>query len=201
MGHGRDAQQVVSELWFGGCKFLVCSVVAALFDLPHQKRILSCSVGELFMVACVGYCCVVAMVSFSSAMKFDIEKFDGRMVFDLWQVQVNDVLIQSEIHKVRKVWAYKEILSWWSKFGKRLRVSASLDMKISSDVERCILLVGPHCYGRGCAVSGFTITHGHWLAVDASCVMVELCRWLRVFSCKSVEGVVIVTVWECLVPE
>ncbi|MED6220481.1 hypothetical protein PIB30_045190 [Stylosanthes scabra] len=77
------------------------SVVAALSDLPHQKRILSCSVGELFVVACVGYCCVVAMVSFSSAVKFDIEKFDGRMVFDLWQVQVKDVLIQSGIHKVR----------------------------------------------------------------------------------------------------
>ncbi|MED6146079.1 hypothetical protein PIB30_031217 [Stylosanthes scabra] len=68
------------ELWFGGCKFLVCFVVADLSDLPHQKRILSCSVGELFMVACVGYCCVAAMVSFSSAVKFDIEKFDGRMV-------------------------------------------------------------------------------------------------------------------------
>ncbi|MED6156149.1 hypothetical protein PIB30_011879 [Stylosanthes scabra] len=91
MGHGRDAQQVVSELWF-----------AALSDLPHQKRIILC-VGELFVVVCVGYCCVATMVSFSSAVKFDIEKFDGRMVFDLWQVQVKDVLIQSGIHKVRKV--------------------------------------------------------------------------------------------------
>ncbi|MED6139313.1 hypothetical protein PIB30_082640 [Stylosanthes scabra] len=50
-----------------------------------------------------------------------IEKFGGRMVFGLWQVQVKDVLIQSGIHKMRKVWAYKEILSRWSKFGKRLR--------------------------------------------------------------------------------
>ncbi|MED6219194.1 hypothetical protein PIB30_033609 [Stylosanthes scabra] len=43
------------------------------------------------------------MVSFSSAVKFDIERFDGRMVFDLWQVQVKDVLIQSGMRKVRKV--------------------------------------------------------------------------------------------------
>ncbi|MED6115737.1 hypothetical protein PIB30_093572 [Stylosanthes scabra] len=35
-----------------------------------------------------------------------IEKFDGMMVFDLWQVQVKDVLIQSGLHKMRKVWAY-----------------------------------------------------------------------------------------------
>ncbi|MED6192459.1 hypothetical protein PIB30_010394 [Stylosanthes scabra] len=117
---------MVLELWFGGCKFLVCFVVGDLSDLPHQKRILSCSVGELFVVACVGYCCVVAMVSFSSAVKFNIERFDRKMFFGLRQVQVRDVLIQSGLHKMRKVWTYKEILSRWSKFGKRLRVSASL---------------------------------------------------------------------------
>ncbi|MED6181885.1 hypothetical protein PIB30_023554 [Stylosanthes scabra] len=130
-------KQVVSELWFGGCKFLVCSVVAALSDLPHQKRIILC-VGELFVVACVGYCCVAAMVSFSSAVKFDIEKFDGRMVFGLWQVQVKDVMIQSGLHKMRKVWAYKDILSWWSKFGKRLRVRTAM--------EKDELLAGPQLH-------------------------------------------------------
>ncbi|MED6193777.1 hypothetical protein PIB30_022695 [Stylosanthes scabra] len=54
----------------------------------------------------LGYCCVAAMESFSSAVRFDIEKFDGRMLFDLWQVQVKDVLTQSGLHKMRKVWAY-----------------------------------------------------------------------------------------------
>ncbi|MED6204007.1 hypothetical protein PIB30_005012 [Stylosanthes scabra] len=44
------------------------------------------------------------------------------MLFGLWQVQAKDVFIQSRLHKMRKVWAYKEILSKWSKFGKRLRV-------------------------------------------------------------------------------
>ncbi|MED6137639.1 hypothetical protein PIB30_066813 [Stylosanthes scabra] len=72
MGHGRDAQQVVSELWF--------------VDL--------------------GYCCVATMTPVSSVMRFDIEKFDGRMFFGLWQVQVKDVLIQSWLHKIRKVWVY-----------------------------------------------------------------------------------------------
>ncbi|MED6122463.1 hypothetical protein PIB30_040107, partial [Stylosanthes scabra] len=46
------------------------------------------------------------MTPVSSVMKFDIEKFDGRMFFSLWQVQVKDVLIQSGLHKMRKVWAY-----------------------------------------------------------------------------------------------
>ncbi|MED6221573.1 hypothetical protein PIB30_056060 [Stylosanthes scabra] len=56
------------------------------------------------------------------------------VLFGLWKVQVKDVLIQSGLHKMRKVWPYNEILSRWSKFGKRLRVSASL-------VERYILLL------------------------------------------------------------
>ncbi|MED6212602.1 hypothetical protein PIB30_084985, partial [Stylosanthes scabra] len=39
-------------------------------------------------------------------MKFDIEKFDGKMFFGLWQGQVKDVLILSGLHKMRKVCAY-----------------------------------------------------------------------------------------------
>ncbi|KAF3644555.1 hypothetical protein FXO37_21377 [Capsicum annuum] len=34
--------------------------------------------------------------------KFEIEKFDGRINFGLWQVQVKDVLIQSGLYKVLK---------------------------------------------------------------------------------------------------
>ena len=30
-----------------------------------------------------------------STMKFDVEKFDGRINFGLWQVHVKDILIQS----------------------------------------------------------------------------------------------------------
>ncbi|KAL5855007.1 hypothetical protein ACOSQ4_004809 [Xanthoceras sorbifolium] len=37
-----------------------------------------------------------------SSLKFDVEKFDGKINFGLWQVQVKDVLIQSGLHKVLK---------------------------------------------------------------------------------------------------
>ncbi|KAL5850350.1 hypothetical protein ACOSQ4_008363 [Xanthoceras sorbifolium] len=42
------------------------------------------------------------MSKFSSSLKFDVEKFDGKINFGLWQVQVKDVLIQSGLHKVLK---------------------------------------------------------------------------------------------------
>ena len=35
-------------------------------------------------------------------MKFDVEKFDGKINFVLWQVQVKDLLIQSGLHKAMK---------------------------------------------------------------------------------------------------
>ena len=37
-----------------------------------------------------------------SAMKFDVKKFDGRINFGLWQVQVKDLLIQYGLHKALK---------------------------------------------------------------------------------------------------
>ncbi|KAL5757978.1 hypothetical protein ACOSP7_020589 [Xanthoceras sorbifolium] len=37
-----------------------------------------------------------------SSLKFDVEKFDGKINFGLWQVQVKDVLIQFGLHKVLK---------------------------------------------------------------------------------------------------
>ncbi|KAL5732705.1 hypothetical protein ACOSP7_032058 [Xanthoceras sorbifolium] len=42
------------------------------------------------------------MSKFSSPIMFDVEKFDGRINFGLWQLQVKDVLIQSGLHKVLK---------------------------------------------------------------------------------------------------
>ena len=35
-------------------------------------------------------------------IRFDIEKFDGKMNFGLWQVQVKDILIQYGLHKALK---------------------------------------------------------------------------------------------------
>ena len=37
-----------------------------------------------------------------SATKFDVEKFNGKINFALWQVQVKDLLIQSGLYKVLK---------------------------------------------------------------------------------------------------
>ena len=37
-----------------------------------------------------------------STVKFEVEKFDGRINFGLWQVQVKDVLIQHGFHKALK---------------------------------------------------------------------------------------------------
>lgn len=34
-------------------------------------------------------------------MKFDMEKFDGRINFDIWQVQVKDAVTQSGLYKLR----------------------------------------------------------------------------------------------------
>ena len=42
------------------------------------------------------------MSKFASPVRFDVEKFDGRINFGLWQVQVKDVLIQSGLHKALK---------------------------------------------------------------------------------------------------
>ncbi|KAL5793560.1 hypothetical protein ACOSP7_002154 [Xanthoceras sorbifolium] len=42
------------------------------------------------------------MSKFSNSLKFGVEKFDGKINFGLWQVQVKDVLIQSGLHKVLK---------------------------------------------------------------------------------------------------
>ena len=41
-------------------------------------------------------------LKFSSSMKFEIEKFDGKINFGLWQIQVEHVLIQSGLHKSLK---------------------------------------------------------------------------------------------------
>jgi len=41
-------------------------------------------------------------MTFTSAIKCDIEKFDGMINFDLWQTQVKDVLIQYGLHNTLK---------------------------------------------------------------------------------------------------
>lgn len=38
----------------------------------------------------------------SSAIKFDIKKFNGKIEFGFWKIQVKDVLIQPGLHKALK---------------------------------------------------------------------------------------------------
>ncbi|RYQ82768.1 hypothetical protein Ahy_B10g101334 [Arachis hypogaea] len=57
---------------------------------------------------------VATMSGYSSAVKLEIEKFDGRINFGLWQIQVKDVLIQSGLHK-----ALKEKISGCSLYERR----------------------------------------------------------------------------------
>ncbi|RYR77072.1 hypothetical protein Ahy_A01g001550 [Arachis hypogaea] len=56
------------------------------------------------------------MVSYSQQVVSELrfEKFDGRINFGLWQVQVKDVLIQSGLHK-----ALKEKISGCSLYERR----------------------------------------------------------------------------------
>ncbi|KAL4592371.1 hypothetical protein LXL04_005363 [Taraxacum kok-saghyz] len=76
------------------------------------------------------------MMSKYTPMRFDVDKYDGRINFGLWQVQVKDVLIQSGLHKTLK--------------GKPARVSSTessttgkdddeewddLDLRAASDIQ------------------------------------------------------------------
>ncbi|KAK2429896.1 Pol polyprotein/retrotransposon [Trifolium repens] len=67
-------------------------------------------------------------MSYSSAMKFDIEKFDGRINFGLWKVQVNDVLIQSGLHKALKGNTSKMKADKWEE----------LDLRAASAIRLCL---------------------------------------------------------------
>ncbi|PON59457.1 hypothetical protein PanWU01x14_159670 [Parasponia andersonii] len=44
----------------------------------------------------------------SILVKVDVEKFDGNINFDLWQIQVNDLLIQFGLHKKKGRETYKD---------------------------------------------------------------------------------------------
>jgi hypothetical protein len=61
-------------------------------------------------------------------MKFDIEKFDGRINFGLWKVQVNDVLIQSGLHKALKGNTSKMEADKWEE----------LDLRAASAIRLCL---------------------------------------------------------------
>ncbi|KAF3653283.1 hypothetical protein FXO38_15723 [Capsicum annuum] len=80
--------------------------------------------------------------------KFEIEKFDGRINFGLWQVQVKDVLIQSGLHKALKERPTSEKgdkdseKSESSKDSEKFRINdeewEELDMKAASQIRLCL---------------------------------------------------------------
>ncbi|KAF3659902.1 hypothetical protein FXO38_10518 [Capsicum annuum] len=80
--------------------------------------------------------------------KFDIEKFDGRINFGLWQVQVKDVFIQSGLHKTLKERPTSgkgdkdSEKSESSKDLEKSRISdeewEELDMKAASQIRLCL---------------------------------------------------------------
>jgi hypothetical protein len=49
-----------------------------------------------------GFSSIFGVSTLYSYVVIDIEKFDGRIDFGLWKVQVNDVLIQLRLHKALK---------------------------------------------------------------------------------------------------
>ena len=44
----------------------------------------------------------MSRLKFSSPVKFEIQTFDGKLNFGLWQIEVKDMLIQSWLHKALK---------------------------------------------------------------------------------------------------
>ncbi|KAJ1407102.1 hypothetical protein SESBI_24631 [Sesbania bispinosa] len=68
------------------------------------------------------------MSKFSSSVRFDIEKFDGRIHFGLWKVQVRDVLIRSGLHKALKAKTSNVDNEKWEK----------LDLGAASAIRVCL---------------------------------------------------------------
>ena len=64
--------------------------------------------------------------------RFEIEKFDGRINFGLWQVQVKDVLIQSGLHKALKGRPSS------GKDDEDSEAWEELDMKAASQIRLCL---------------------------------------------------------------
>ena len=61
----------------------------------------------------------------SNLVKLEVEKFDRRINFGLWQVQVKDVLIQSGLHKALKGRPTHEVSTGTSVIGEMSRSKMS----------------------------------------------------------------------------
>jgi hypothetical protein len=78
------------------------------------------------------------------SLKFGIEKFDGKMNFGLWQIQVKDILIQSGLHKILGGIPVASSGDDSEKSGTSEKSSTNevdcedLDMKAASSIRLCL---------------------------------------------------------------
>lgn len=77
------------------------------------------------------------MSSFSNAVKIDLEKFDGRINFDLWKIQVKDILIQLGLHKVSNGNISNMDNAKWEELD--LRVSSTIRMSLAKNILANVL--------------------------------------------------------------
>ena len=72
------------------------------------------------------------------SLKFGIERFDERMNFGLWQIQVKDILIQSGLHKTLKGIPASSSSDSAAKSGTRDVDWEDLDIKAVSFIRLCL---------------------------------------------------------------
>ena len=81
----------------------------------------------------------------SNSIRYEVEKFDGRINFGLWQVQVKDILIQSGLHKALKGRPIPEVSSDTSVTDETKSRSVmsdedweDLDLRAASAIRLCL---------------------------------------------------------------
>ncbi|KAL2454374.1 CCHC-type domain-containing protein [Abeliophyllum distichum] len=72
------------------------------------------------------------------SIKYDVEKFDGIINFDLWQVQVKNALIQSGLHKALKGKPTPVSDKHTEKSNMSDEVWEDLDLKAASTIHLCL---------------------------------------------------------------
>jgi hypothetical protein len=72
------------------------------------------------------------------SLKFGVERFDGRMNFGLWQIQVKDILIQSGLHKTLRGIPTSGSSDGAAKSGTSDIDWEDLDLKAASTIRLCL---------------------------------------------------------------
>jgi hypothetical protein len=72
------------------------------------------------------------------SLKFGIERFDRRMNFGLWQIQVKDILIQSRLHKMLKSIPASSSSDGAEKSGISDKDWEDLDLRAVSSIRLCL---------------------------------------------------------------